>query len=181
VQTETPITELPGMATFATFEDLDGLVIGLVLGPGDPGRAAARNGAAPAAATPPGAGQAVPGPSAGAGAPVDWFEVLGADPDRAGRFYAEIFGWQTSQSGPGYRLADTGSDRGIRGGIGSAQHGVWVTVYARVPDVEAVLARAAELGGSREHGPATVDDHMQTGAVRDPAGNVFGVYSHVPH
>src|SRR5580658_2243227 len=32
-KTVTPITELPGMATFAMFEDLDGLVIGLVLGP----------------------------------------------------------------------------------------------------------------------------------------------------
>jgi hypothetical protein len=26
-----------------------------------------------------------------------------------------------------------------------------------------------------------VDDHMQTGAFRDPAGNVFGVYHHGEH
>jgi len=26
-----------------------------------------------------------------------------------------------------------------------------------------------------------VDDHMQTGALRDPAGNVFGVYHHGEH
>jgi hypothetical protein len=26
-----------------------------------------------------------------------------------------------------------------------------------------------------------VDDHMQTGAFRDPAGNVFGVYHHGDH
>ncbi len=31
-----PITELPGMATYALFEDLDGLVIGLVLATGGP-------------------------------------------------------------------------------------------------------------------------------------------------
>jgi predicted enzyme related to lactoylglutathione lyase len=54
-------------------------------------------------------------------------------------------------------------------------------VYASVPDVEAVLARAVELGGAREYGPNPVDDHMQTGALRDPAGNVFGVYHHAPH
>jgi uncharacterized protein len=179
-KTQTPITELPGMATFAKFEDLDGLVIGLVLGPADPGRAAA-GGAEAAAAVPPGAGQAAPGPSAGSGAPVDWFEVLGADSDRSSRFYAEIFGWQAGQAGPGYRMVDTGSARGIPGGIGTAQQAQWATVYARVPDVEAALARAVELGGEREYGPVAVDDHMQTGAVRDPAGNIFGVYSHAPH
>jgi hypothetical protein len=33
----------------------------------------------------------------------------------------------------------------------------------------------------RVYGPNAVDDHMQTGAFRDPAGNVFGVYHHGPH
>jgi uncharacterized protein len=199
-KTDTPITELPGMATFAKFEDLDGLIIGLVLGPADPGRAdhgraeGGQSGTGPAAAGLPGTGtaeSAPPGPSAGTGAPVDWFEVQGADPDRSQRFYAEIFGWQAvapeqgasgqGDSGPGYRMVDTGSARGIRGGIGAARQRPWATVYARVPDVEAALARAVELGGTREYGPNAVDDHMQTGAVRDPAGNVFGVYSHAPH
>jgi uncharacterized protein len=183
-KTDTPITELPGMATYAKFEDLDGLIIGLVLGPADSG---------------PGAAEA--GPSPGAGAPVDWFEVQGADPDRSQRFYAEIFGWQAADSGqgdsgpggsspgdsspdgapePAYRMIDTCSDRGIRGGIGRARLGPWATVYARVPDVAAALALAEELGGTREYGPSAVDGQMQTGAVRDPAGNVFGVYSRGP-
>jgi predicted enzyme related to lactoylglutathione lyase len=203
-KTDTPITELPGMATFAKFEDLDGLIIGLVLGPEDPGQATAGQ---PATGGQPETGEAaVAGPSAGTGAPVDWFEVQGADPDRSQRFYAEIFGWQAADagpadaaqagsgqngsgqntrsqngSGPAYRMIDTRSARGIRGGIGAARQGPWATVYARVPDVAAALARAVELGGTREYGPDAVDDHMQTGAVRDPAGNVFGVYSHVPH
>jgi len=163
-KTVTPITELPGMVTYARFEDLDGLVVGLVLAEPDLG-AAGQSG--------------VPGPSTGAGAPVDWFEVLGSDTDRSQRFYSEIFGWKASEAGPGYRMIDTG--RGIRGGIGGGQQGIWATVYARVPDVGAVLARAEELGGARELSPVAVDDHMQTGALRDPAGNVFGVYSHQPH
>jgi predicted enzyme related to lactoylglutathione lyase len=201
-KTQMPITELPGMATYAKFEDLDGLIVGLVLGPADPGRAGSGQAAAGTGAG--GMGPAVTsqgvtgvgepaaaGPSEGTGAPVDWFEVQCADPDRSQRFYAEIFGWQEADSGQGdsahgdsgprYRMIDTCSDRGIRGGVGPAQHGPWATVYARVPDVEAALARAVELGGTREYGPDAVDDHMQTGAVRDPAGNVFGVYSHAPH
>ncbi len=191
-KTETPITELPGMATYAKFEDLDGLVLGLVLGPADPGRGApagsaagtaAPGSSAPAPATP---GQAVPGPSAGTGAPVDWFEVLASDCAETSRFLAEIFGWQAAADGSPYRMVDTGSDRGIRGGVGTGQpehigqREHWATVYARVPDVGAALARATELGGSREYGPMDVAGHMQTGAVRDPAGNVFGVYSRAP-
>ncbi len=160
-KTETPISELAGMVTFARFSDPDGLVIGLVLAPADPAQAM------------------LPGP--GAGAPVDWFEVLGADAARSERFYAEIFGWQASSAGPGYAMVDTGTSRGIKGGLGVAAEGGWATVYASVPDVEAVLARAVELGGTREYGPNPVDDHMQTGALRDPAGNVFGVYHHAPH
>ncbi len=161
-KTETPITELAGMVTYAKFSDLDGLVIGLVLASADPG-------------------QVMP-PGPGSGAPVDWFEVIGADPDRSRRFYAEIFGWRASPAGPGYAMVDTGTSRGIRGGLGTAaDQGCWATVYASVPDVEAVLTRAVELGGAREYGPSPVDDHMQTGALRDPAGNVFGVYHHAPH
>ncbi len=165
-KTVTPITDLPGMVTYARFEDLDGLVVGLVLGQDDPG-AAGQSG--------------VPGPSAGAGAPVDWFEVLGSDAERSQRFYAELFGWKASEAGPGYRMIDTGTSKGIRGGIGGGQQAIWATVYARVPDVDAVLVKAEELGGARELGPLAVDDHMRTGALRDPAGNVFGVYSHGPH
>jgi predicted enzyme related to lactoylglutathione lyase len=49
-----------------------------------------------------------------------------------------------------------------------------------VADVEQTLAAAERLGATRVYGPNAVDDHMQTGAFRDPAGNVFGVYHHGP-
>jgi hypothetical protein len=42
--------------------------------------------------------------------------------------------------------------------------------------VEATLGRAEQLGGTRVCGPTAVDEQMQTGAFRGPAGNVFGVY-----
>lgn len=160
-KTQTPITEMPGMVTYARFADLDGLQIGLVLEPRDPGQAIA--------------------PTAGTGAAVDWFEVLGTDAGRSQRFYAEIFGWKTAATGAAYQMVDTGTTRGIRGGIGAAELASWATVYASVADVAAVLTRSQELGGSREYGPVAVDDHMQTGALRDPAGNLFGIYNHRPH
>lgn len=168
-KTITPITELPGMATYAIFEDLDGLAVGLVL--------------APAPATP---GQPQPvgdtdlAESATA-APVDWFELLGTDARRSQQFYAEIFGWQVTTAESGYGMVDTRTDRGIRGSIGAGEPGPWATVYASVADVAAVLAQAAELGGSQVHGPVAAGEHLQTGAVRDPAGNIVGVYHREPH
>jgi uncharacterized protein len=161
-QTVVPVTEIPGLVTFAMFNDPDGLLVGIVA-----------PGAAVGGATSPGDGIAV-----------DWFEVLGSDPERTQRFYGELFGWKLNDAGfPGYRLVDTQSGEGsVGGGIGGGgQEGTWATVYANVPDVETILARAEQLGGARVYGPNQVDDHMETGALRDPAGNVFGVYSHEDH
>jgi predicted enzyme related to lactoylglutathione lyase len=150
-----PVAELPGMA-FAMLGDPDGLLVGLL-----------RGGAS-------GAG-AIPGPSEGDGAPVDWFEVLGADAARSQRFYAELFGWEVPEGAYGQVVA------GIGGGIGAGGEARWATVYAAVADVEATLAKAESLGATRVYGPNPVDDHTETGAFRDPAGNVFGVYHHGPH
>ena len=161
-KTETPITELAGMVTFAKFCDPDGLRH-------RPGPRAGRSGAGHAA-----------GP--GGGAPVDWFEVLGADADRSQRFYAEIFGWQASAAGPGYAMVDTGTEprhqRRARRRRRPGQLGDRVRQRARCRGRAGQGRRARRDAGVR---PNPVDDHMQTGALRDPAGNVFGVYHHAPH
>jgi uncharacterized protein len=168
-RTVLPVTELPGMATFAMFDDPDGLLVGLVQGESP------REGTAQA----PQPAQAAQGPSAGDGAPVDWFEVLGADAGRSQAFYAELFGWTTS--GGAYGLVEPGAAHGIGGGIGAGGDHRWATVYASVADVEVTLAKAEALGATRAYGPNQVDDHTETGAFGDPAGNVFGVYHHGPH
>ncbi len=160
-----PVTDFGGTVTFAMFNDPDGLLVGLVK------------------SAPPAEQDDVPAPSAGAGAAVDWFEVLGSDAAATQRFYADLFGWTVNTAGsPGYAMVDTAAGHGIQGGLGAGdQTQRWATVYASVPDVEQTLAQAEQLGGSRVYGPMAVDDHMQTGALRDPAGNVFGVYHHGAH
>lgn len=155
----TPVTDM-GMVVYGSFTDPDGLLVGVVKS-ADP-------------ANDPG------GPTEGDGTPVNWFEVLGSDADRTQKYYTELFGWNLDDSGlPGYRLVDTGAGEGaIKGGLGSGEGSMWVTVYAEVADVEPALARAEELGATRVYGPNNVGDTL-TGAFRDPAGNVFGVFSQV--
>jgi len=160
-KTVVPVTEIPGFGTFAMFDDPDGLLIGLVKAR-DPQEGA-------------------PGPSSGEGAPVDWFEVIGSDAERTQAFYKELFGWTVNPGAQSYGMVDTGAGRGVQGGLGSGTRETWATIYANVPDVEQTLARAGQLGATRVYGPMAVDDHMQTGALRDPAGNVFGVYHHEDH
>jgi predicted enzyme related to lactoylglutathione lyase len=146
----------PWATFYVEVDDPDGLLVGLM-----------RSGASFPRMTQP--------PSEGNGAAVDWFEVLGADAGRSQAFYAELFGWEVPGGAYGQVAA------GIGGGIGAGGEARWVTVYAAVEDVEATLARAGSLGGTRVYGPNPVDDHTDTGAFRDPAGNLFGVYRHGPH
>src|ERR671938_663268 len=116
------------------------------------------------------------GPSAGDGEAVDWFEIIGSNSAATCAFYRDLFGWKIDED-PNYSMVDTGVGRGAAGGIGASDEGArWATVYARVGDVESYLARADELGGKRVYGPTAVGDTTVTGAFRDPAGNVFGLY-----
>ena len=50
-----------------------------------------------------------------------------------------------------------------------------MTFYVEVPDVEAALARAETLGGTRVFGPDTIMDNMVLGQFLDPEGHVIGV------
>jgi uncharacterized protein len=153
-RTVLPVTALAGMA-FAMFNDPDGLLVGLVRagGPQD---------------------QMFQRPSDGDGTAVDWFEVLGADAARSQAFYAELFGWTVP--GGAYGQVRPDGRRGIGGGIGAGGTERWATVYARVDDVEATLASVEALGGTRVYGPIQAGEDTWTGAFRDPAGSVFGVY-----
>jgi hypothetical protein len=167
-----PVTDFGGGVTIAMFNDPDGLLVGLVRAPAEP------------------AGEDGPAPSAGSGAPVTWFEVMGSDAARTQRFYAGLFGWTVGNSGvPGYAVVDTGAGRGIQGGIGGGEQARWAVVYAKVADVDQTLGHAEKLGGSRVVDPGlsalksasraalygSADD-IKTAEFRDPAGNVFGIF-----
>ena len=68
---------------------------------------------------------------------------------------------------------------GIGGGVGQAPEGYAgpVTFYVEVPDVEAALAKAESLGGTRMMGPENVMDQVELGIFNDPEGHLVGVVS----
>jgi hypothetical protein len=117
------------------------------------------------------------------GRPVVHFEVIGKDGPALQRYYAELFDWRINADNPmNYGLVAREENlnpdgMGIGGGIGGAPEGYdgHVTFYVEVPDVEAALARAAELGGTRLFGPDKIMDGVELGQFSDPEGNVIGV------
>jgi predicted enzyme related to lactoylglutathione lyase len=44
-----------------------------------------------------------------------------------------------------------------------------------VPDIEAALAKAESLGGTRVRGPETIMGQFELGQFKDPEGHVIGV------
>jgi uncharacterized protein len=117
------------------------------------------------------------------GQPVVHFEIIGQDAERLRGYYSELFGWEIDAANPmGYgtveREANLSPDGiGIGGGIGQGPEGYpgHVTFYVEVPDVEAALAKAESLGGTRLMGPDQPMEGLEIGLFTDPEGHVVGL------
>ena len=114
------------------------------------------------------------------GMPVAFFEVTSADHERAQRFYADLFEWQITDM-DGYGLVDTGAGEGaVGGGIGPSQMpgDAGVKIYVRVPDLQAALDRAEQLGGKALVPPTDLPGGYGRFAVlTDPDGNPVGLWA----
>jgi predicted enzyme related to lactoylglutathione lyase len=119
------------------------------------------------------------------GQPVVHFEVMGNDAAALRSFYSDLFGWKINvDENLQYGMIDPadnppgGSESsGIGGGIGEMPEGQpgYATFYVDVPDVEASLAQAEKLGGTRVMGPETVMEGLVIGLFTDPEGHLIGV------
>ncbi len=118
------------------------------------------------------------------GQPVIHFEVIGRDAEKLRSYYSELFGWEIDANNPmNYGLVQregnvNADGAGIAGGIGQGPDGYegHVTFYVEVPDVEAALAQAERLGGSRLMGPDKVPGGgPELGQFKDPEGHVIGL------
>jgi predicted enzyme related to lactoylglutathione lyase len=120
--------------------------------------------------------------------PVVHFEVVGKDPTNLRKYFGELFGWEFDVPSPvakevsapddyGFLNVVTSQDEagipgGVGGGPGYESHAVF---YVGVPNVEAALQRAEELGGTRVMGPATSPNGLVVGHFTDPEGTLIGV------
>lgn len=111
-------------------------------------------------------------------APVTWFEVHTADPEKAKRFYADAFGWQFDDSMPGYSMITLGDGAPIGGGIahtdGASPNDAVFNI--QVPDVAAALTRVADAGGSIVADVQSTPLGLSFAYAANPDGSVFGLF-----
>ena len=122
------------------------------------------------------------------GQPVVHFEIIGKDPAKLRDYFGELFGWEFDVPSPvSEAVSDpaqygfvnrmttsdgTGIPGGVGGGAGYEGHAVF---YIAVPDVEAALQKAEDLGGKRRMGPERSPSGLVVGHFTDPEGNLVGV------
>jgi predicted enzyme related to lactoylglutathione lyase len=112
------------------------------------------------------------------GAP-SWFELHTRDYDKSVDFYREVFGWDahTMSDTPEFRYTTLREDEKAQAGImdaGFLPEGVpahW-SVYFEVEDVDAMVAKAVELGGAVVD-PAENTPYGRLATLTDPTGARF--------
>jgi hypothetical protein len=105
-----------------------------------------------------------------------YLEIPATDVERSSRFYRDTFGWELRTRGDGAIAFDDAvkevSGSWVTGRPPSADPGIMVHIM--VADLEAALAAVRAAGGEVLNEDAAPGERV--GHVRDPAGNVIGIY-----
>ncbi|HEU0167642.1 MAG TPA: VOC family protein [Chloroflexota bacterium] len=107
-------------------------------------------------------------------------EIMGGDPAKAQKFYGDLFGWNVGPAQAemgGYAMVDPKSS-GLSVGIGSEGPGGRnrTTFYVEVPDVQAALDKAVQLGGKVVSPPMEIPGAgVSIAQFSDPDGNLVGL------
>jgi uncharacterized protein len=117
-----------------------------------------------------------------------WYDVMTTDTKAAAKFYGDVVGWDTRDSGsPGmaYTLFMLGA-RGVAGLMPlpeemakSGGRPAWLG-YIQVDDVDATAKRIPQEGGQLHRGPITVPDIIRFAVVSDPQGAGFLIATPLP-
>jgi predicted enzyme related to lactoylglutathione lyase len=94
-------------------------------------------------------------------------------------FYTKLFDWDINTNNAlNYRMIDTGSERGINGGIWPAPPGApsTVSLYVEVEDLARAAARATELGGKVVIPPQILPDGDEMAVILDVEGIPVGLF-----
>ena len=110
------------------------------------------------------------------------FEIGVRDKQKAGEFYSKLFEWKTenARDGSGALMLRTGADVGGHlNSLGHEPHN-YTIFYVMVDDVAETIRKAEQLGGKKLVGPLPVGPEGSFAWIRDPEGNVIGVYKENP-
>jgi predicted enzyme related to lactoylglutathione lyase len=108
------------------------------------------------------------------------FEIPAEKPERAAKFYKQVFGWKIEKwTGPfNYWLVTTGEDKepGINGAIMEKTNFKTTVNTVDVPSVDAFLKKITEAGGKVVMPKGAVPGQGYVAYVMDTEGNVFGIF-----
>lgn len=113
------------------------------------------------------------------------FEIYADQPERAAKFYSDVFGWrfQRTHLPVEYWLITTGQKEqpGIDGGLARRAEGFTSTInYIDVPSVDDFMAKIAGNGGSVISPKITIPGVGYMALCRDTEGNTFGIFNDDP-
>ena len=109
---------------------------------------------------------------------LSYLHIPAADLRQSAEFYGGVLGWKIEERGDGLRFADP--DGLLIGGfgLGPAQREERLVCYFYVKDIQAAVARAVAAGGEVV-APPTPEGDIQVARVRDPAGNLIGLWQFI--
>ena len=112
------------------------------------------------------------------------FEIAADNPERAGKFYQNVFGWKIEKWGPvDYWLVTTGEDEepGINGAITEKNdHVTSTTNTIGVGSFEEALKKIIDAGGKQLMPKTAVAGIGYMTYCKDTEGNVFGIMQNDP-
>ncbi len=110
---------------------------------------------------------------------ISWFDIPADDPERAQKFYKEVFDWSFDKwDGPmDYWMAKTGTEEpGIDGGISKRMPGqMGMTNTITVPSVDEFSKKIIEKGGQLIVPKMPIPKIGWFAQCMDTEGNVFGI------
>jgi uncharacterized protein len=112
-----------------------------------------------------------------------WADLSTSDQDRAGNFYAQLFGWKIMKEDedPAHNYHHIANGQDFIGGIPPASHRDpsvpphWL-VYFSVSDCDGTVTKATQLGARVYLSPMNIEDLGRMAVLADPQGAAFAIF-----
>jgi predicted enzyme related to lactoylglutathione lyase len=116
-----------------------------------------------------------------------WADLSTPDPQRASKFYSDLFGWQivSDDEDPEYNYLHIKNGEHFIGGIPPVSHRqpntppYWL-LYFNASNCDAVADKAKALGAKFYVPPMTMENVGRFAVLADPQGAVFALFQHMP-